>query len=303
MATDGPLPEGERIKRRQEIAQAGRIIIKRQYEQLVSRQYGLGYLQDPEYVHEMRVAIRRMLAAIKTLGDDLDGQSRSIGKTLGDLGQFLGDVRDTDAFLEYLAQAAGEAPSARRRALEKLAHAYGRVRHQQHQAAIAAFGNESYARLRARVEKFLSGGQGKGRCGRPAGRQARRYLRACLQRFLCHGGKLRKLSPREQHELRIAGKNLRYVAEFFRDFCDSEISRALDDLTGFQDSLGRAHDLYVYQEWIAKRAAQSPPAEARAMAAVRQKLDQDYERSLDEAAKMWKSLSRKRWRKRFLSFI
>ena len=108
VATDGPLPEGERIKRRQEIAQAGRIIIKRQYEQLVSRQYGLGYLQDPEYVHEMRVAIRRMLAAIKTLGDDLDGQSRSIGKTLGDLGQFLGDVRDTDAFLEYLAQAAGE---------------------------------------------------------------------------------------------------------------------------------------------------------------------------------------------------
>ncbi len=46
-------------------AEAGRRVLRRYLEQLVSRQYGLPYNADAEFVHEMRVATRRLRAAMR----------------------------------------------------------------------------------------------------------------------------------------------------------------------------------------------------------------------------------------------
>ncbi len=51
--------------------------------------------------------------------------------------------------------------------------------------------------------------------------------------------------PREQHQLRIASKRLRYTLELFRDFLPEQAGEAIKELKGLQDALGLMHDCDV----------------------------------------------------------
>ena len=50
---------------------------------------------------------------------------------------------------------------------------------------------------------------------------------------------------REQHQLRIAAKRLRYTLELFRDFLPEQVSECIKSLKALQDTLGLLHDCDV----------------------------------------------------------
>src|SRR5215475_7582930 len=50
---------------------------------------------------------------------------------------------------------------------------------------------------------------------------------------------------REQHQLRIAAKRLRYTLELFRDFLPEHVGECIKSLKGLQDALGLLHDCDV----------------------------------------------------------
>src|SRR5438094_548081 len=72
---------------------------------------------DPEDLHDLRVATRRLRAALGLLGGPLGQAARGV-KALGDA---LGEVRDVDVLLAWLAEAAARAEPDERPGIERFA--------------------------------------------------------------------------------------------------------------------------------------------------------------------------------------
>ncbi len=296
-------PKTGLVRPRQPKRQAARAMIQRQFEQLASREYGLGNADDPEYVHEMRVAIRRILVLIHAFDKDLGGGIRPIGKRIANLGRRLGDVRDSDAFLAYLQERLDEARPSGRRILVKIRGAQRRARRDQYRQVLEAFEGVQYQRLKTRLERFLAARADGRRGGRPASREAQRALQRYLEKFFSHGRRLARLSPRQQHQLRIDCKNLRYLADFFSGFYGRRLEGMIEELTEFQDLLGQVHDYYVYKDWLLEKAGAGSPSGNEAVQTLLDDLHRRREQALDQAARMWKSLCKARSRKRFARLI
>ncbi len=98
-------------------AEAGRKILRFHLAKMLARVPGVIAGEDPEEVHAMRVAARRMRAAWRVFGDgfERDARRRYRGE-LRDIGARLGAVRDLDVLIEILVAYGGSAaPPARRR--------------------------------------------------------------------------------------------------------------------------------------------------------------------------------------------
>src|SRR5215472_12312597 len=75
---------------------------------------------------------------------------------------------------------------------------------------------------------------------------ARRIVRARLAEFYVWSQYVHDESrAREQHQLRIAAKRLRYTLELFRDFLPEQTSECIKVVKNLQDSLGLLHDCDV----------------------------------------------------------
>ncbi len=78
------------------------------------------------------------------------------------------------------------------------------------------------------------------------GENARRIIRARLAELSIWAQYVQdEQRAREQHQLRIAAKRLRYTLELFKDYLPEQASDAIKDLKGVQDALGLLHDCDV----------------------------------------------------------
>lgn len=98
---------------------AGKIIWTRTEEVFAHRAAALG--EDPEGVHDMRVATRRLRAAIEVFVDAFPRrQMRRYLRTVKDLADCLGVVRDLDVLRARLEAEMRDAPAPQRLAYETL---------------------------------------------------------------------------------------------------------------------------------------------------------------------------------------
>lgn len=298
-AVEGDVPSAALVQPRQPMREAARRILQRQFEQFVSREYGVTYGEDPEYIHEMRVAMRRFRSALVALRGHVGPAVRQPGKRLSALAEGLGAVRDTDVFLEYLKAYAAGAPRSHRPVLRRILDESGQRRQAEYRH-LSSLGGPTYREVTAQLRQALrprdsrasAGGRGGTLAVRPAWREARRCLRQCLERLLKHGRRLKDLPPRQQHLVRIDCKRLRYLAEFFQGFYGRQFAETIKTAVALQDLLGQVHDSYVYAEWLKEEAR--PPADragkgGAAIAALLDHLRRQRRDSLDRADKRWKS--------------
>jgi len=76
---------------------------ERQYEQILAHDPGTRLGDDPEDLHDLRVAVRRLRAILKIAAPPLDREwAESLRGELDWLGTALGPVRDLDVMLEYV---------------------------------------------------------------------------------------------------------------------------------------------------------------------------------------------------------
>ena len=90
-------------------------VLRRQLAVIRDKEPGTRLGEDPEELHDMRVATRRLRAALALFSGVLPVRAQSFREELGWLGRLLGAVRDLDVQLEGLA----DAQPARRRGLER----------------------------------------------------------------------------------------------------------------------------------------------------------------------------------------
>jgi len=243
------------------MAEACRLIWRRQIMQVVLQENGARIGDDPEYVHEMRVAIRRARTAQELFGHYF--RRSAIEPAFADLrrlGRRLGAVRDLDVALENLAEFRAGLPEAEQADVCKLEE-FVRARRAAARQALLEWldGPQHAATLTAFIKFTRSPGKGVKRSvaklAAPAPLQVRHVMPGVIMERFARVRAYEPLveteseAPAEQmHALRIECKYLRYSLEFSRHLLGKEGEALIDQLKRMQDHLGAFNDTFVERE-------------------------------------------------------
>jgi CHAD domain-containing protein len=204
---------------------------------------------DTEFLHDLRVAVRRARSALKLLGDALPVDV--VGRLTLDL-KWMGDLttptRDLDAYLLAIgaAEVAGEDDDL------LPYHAFLRShRRKAHRALVRGLGSVRWARTCQRWSDLATadpealGGSAVG--SRPFGEVAPPRIARSYRRATQLGERITSASPAtDLHALRKRCKELRYLLEFSRSMLDGSSYRTvIVQLKALQDCLGEFQDTQV----------------------------------------------------------
>jgi len=217
--------------------------------------------QDAEGVHQMRVGLRRLRAAISVFSDLLDDdETAHIKSGLKWLTGELGPARDLDVYVT------GNIKPLRRtlpgkRGLEALQSDLDARRTDAFAHARHAVESARYRTLVLDTLGWIEGGEWtttgdeliKARRRRNAADFAREELTRRLKKVSKKAGRLGKLDARRRHKLRIGIKKLRYAGDFFAAlFTGRKAPRRLRrfgrELKRLQDGLGALNDIAVHEK-------------------------------------------------------
>jgi triphosphatase len=215
----------------------------------------------PDGVHQMRVGVRRLRAAIWVFSDLLRSkQTETIKQDLKWLAGKLGPVRDLDVFLATRIKSleAADPPIA---GLSDLVAELEYKRAVAAEAAKAAIASARYRLLILNTLEWIEDGAWLKL--RPALRNQRikPFAADLFARRIAKARKrardIRELSISDRHKLRIAMKKLRYSIYFFEGLFDGHASKkALSQykkcLGSLQDNLGALNDIAVHQQMVTR---------------------------------------------------
>jgi inorganic triphosphatase YgiF len=209
---------------------------------------------DPEFIHQLRVALRRLRSAMRIFRPS--GCERAAAE-LKWLTAALGDARDWDVLivqtlpvllLEFgdtdLASDLMEAATRRQRAARDAARAALVCKRQS--LLLMTIGR--WAGVPGEVillpsRETCSGDAAQASTGRRLSRFAMHELRRRRRRLLRVKGGIANLSADERHQVRIAAKRFRYAVDFFSSLFDQEHSAPYAKVLGeLQDLLGETND-------------------------------------------------------------
>jgi len=214
---------------------------------------------DAEGVHQMRVGLRRLRAAMSLFSDV--ASDRTLARTkvqLKWLTKALAPARDLDVFL-------AEMPRLPRR----LAKSGGEGFHDElvgrqaraHARAEQAVGSDRFHRLVLDVAQWVEAGpwtragaaSAAARRAQPIGDFAVEELSRRRKKIRKRARKVKTLDPRRRHKLRIAIKKLRYGVEFFAGLFESKLLKKrrrvfLAVLKDLQSALGGLNDIAAREQ-------------------------------------------------------
>jgi CHAD domain-containing protein len=228
---------------------------------------------DAEGLHQMRVGLRRLRAAISIFKDLLnDNQTDAIKAELKWITEQLGPARDYDVFAGDLAAAlAGERAHAD--ALRELRAMLVDRRAQAFNDAKLAVASERYHRALAATERWLTSGTwARDGSARQQARRSGRVLpfarKALGQRAKKLTKKLRRLGELDvdqRHRLRIQVKKLHYGSQFFASLflpAKGRQKRFTKQLKKLQDTLGSLNDISVHARFLSDLLHREPALES-----------------------------------------
>jgi len=186
-----------------------RELIESQRRALLEHDPGTRLGEDPENLHQHRVAARRTRAYLRAAREYVDGDwYRSLSDPLRDLGAATGPVRDLDVLLAQLEAESGELDQSEHGGAAELSARLAQERDAARAGLLEALAGDSYRTLllRLRLPPRLAHGVTSVALERIADKAFRRLARAVEQ-----------LGPNPDdesvHALRITLKRARYAAE------------------------------------------------------------------------------------------
>jgi CHAD domain-containing protein len=199
---------------------------------------------DVEAVHDMRVATRRLRAALDAARPlAKDRPFRRQYRAVKGLADALGGVRDRDVLLETLrARLAGAAPDERP-GLESLIAAIAAEREEHRRELLATLDRWREEDLAGDFGRFAAKSL-KQKGGLTVAEAAARALATHLDEFDERADAFATPDDAEAlHDLRIVAKRLRYTLELFgAPLGEATAAALLDELKGLQEGLGTLHD-------------------------------------------------------------
>ncbi|MFN8485070.1 MAG: CHAD domain-containing protein [Anaerolineae bacterium] len=235
------------------MAEAGRKVLAFHFQRMLKEEDGAREGADIEAVHKMRVATRRMRAALKMFAPYYKARVvRDLEADLADTARALGRVRDLDVALAHVDEYAETLPAEARVGLEPLTEHWRKRRDKARKKLIAWLDGGAYKRFIAHFTDFVET-PGKG-----ALKTAEDEVQPILVRHLAPAAiwdafaevrafdRVVANAPVEVlHQLRIHSKRLRYTLEFFAEDLGPNADLLVNAVTAMQDHLGELHDAHV----------------------------------------------------------
>jgi CHAD domain-containing protein len=257
---------------------------------------------DAEYIHDVRVASRRLKEALGVFGASVEhGRAGEWKKTIRTMLAVLGESRDKEVQLETLQDF-----SDRHKALRKDAGL----------ARLAADLTKSHRKLDRKARKAIKvfekagvlreiGGSiekacpDEGGAGGPQDSQIYTQIAQIVARRMEGVKKYGRFAGRpdrvaELHQLRLSLKKLRYTLELFAPVCDGALDESIATVAKLQQALGDMHDSAV---WLDNLAAGISEKTATEGVLSFQRVQKDaYRRHYKSFLKIWtKAGTRKTW--------
>jgi inorganic triphosphatase YgiF len=273
---------------------AARVAVATALDQVQANEEGVLTTTDPEFLHQMRAAARRLRAALRIV-------RAAVGRAFEDeirpeiqwITRLMGEARDWDVLatqtLPPLLLARGDTAGG-----DALVHGVAARRRAKGEALRDALRSPRHARLVLALARWLAHPGGQPDRDRDIGKLAARVLGKRHRKFMDAARHVAHRDPAERHRLRIEAKRFRYTVEAFASlFPKKRVKAFIDPLAKMQDGLGGANDAAVAERLIASLAAPAGLAqfargwlEARAQAAIGD-LERHIE-ALESATPFWR---------------
>jgi CHAD domain-containing protein len=225
--------------------------------QLVAHDPGTRLGRDPEELHAMRVAVRRLRTILRVARPLLERRlADELRADLAPLGRLLGEVRDLDVLTAQLGDLRDSLPAAERPGGEALLETLARERDRARSSLLELLSESGYPALLERFEVALASGALAG-TPQPLLRLARRE----------HGRLRREVSRLEGdpsaealHRVRLAGRRARYTAELLAGEGDESVRRYVAAARHLHETLGIHQDTVVAEAQLLEAARASGSA-------------------------------------------
>lgn len=221
-----------------------RRLLDKRLRSLLQHEQGARTGTDIEDLHKMRVAVRRMRAALKAARTLLDaGWADRLRTELGWLGRVLGPVRDLDVMIARLRAEIAELPAAERAAGDQLVSRLEGERARARAAMTAALDDGRYATLLRHLDEAV-----RSPLPEPPEEVARPELTDLVRvevRKLDKAVRRAGQDPPDMtlHDLRIRTKRLRYTGELVEPALRNRKGRATRGSKQVRRMLARAAEL------------------------------------------------------------
>ena len=235
--------------------------VEQQLAAFCAREAGVRMGADPEDVHQMRVASRRLRAALRLFEAVLPPAAGSLQDELAWIAAALGEVRDLDVQIASLARA-GSGLRAESEALGAVLCLLDARRSAARQALHSALATHRFATLVTGLRDLAEQpGPDRADDGLDV---ADLLIRRIHRRLRTAGEQLHpEASTGTLHRARIRAKQFRYALECFSELYGKPARRLMRRAARLQDVLGGAQDAAVLQELL-RRVSQPehdlPPA-------------------------------------------
>jgi CHAD domain-containing protein len=264
-------------------------MLSRQYEAMLRHDPGTRLGQDPEELHDFRVAVRRLRAITRAAAPVLDPERTTrLRDELRWLASALGDARDMDVLIEHLRADAASLGEPDGEALQPLVEGFERDRERARETMLAAMRSDRYLELLRLLEHETA--------APPVVDPGADLSAIAAEPF----AKLRKAARRAGrepddptlHRLRIKGKRARYAAEMAQPLLGKRGDELVRAAKAFQDVLGEHQDAVVAEERLRAAAGVGSHELALACGRLVERQRRRRESTRAEWRDAWKALRR-----------
>lgn len=239
-------------------------VLRRRLAELLSLEGGTALGDDPEQLHQMRVATRRLRAVLRMFDSLLPPELIAARAEWQWLAQALGAVRDLDVQIEHLDQLRQRGSWDDATALMPLRTQFERQRTEARRELLSTLESERYGLLVASFSDLLRASPSATAPDMNSRDLAAATIPRRYRQFRRDAERLSAASPEaEYHALRIRAKRLRYSLELFQDLYGRRGAQALLALKALQDGLGELQDLTMTDQrlrgLVVTHAGELPP--------------------------------------------
>lgn len=289
------------------VAERGRWLLRTYFHKMVSQEKGVKADKDIEFVHDMRVATRRIRALLPVIDVVAPKKDvRRLRKGIRDTARALGEVRDCDVFLDQIHRYLNGLPEGERPDLSPLIQSLQRDRAEARTHLLTALDSQRYERFKRDFALFVTGSTESWNtalrvCDMAGSRIWRCYeeLRAYETRVNFDDG--HSNDSEVLHDMRIAGKHLRYLLDIFGTLESRHVKPVLEPLVALQNCLGVLQDISVAQEYLATLDVSK--SEQKHLNTYRASREAERTHQLAELPRLWEKVVSATYRRKLMELI
>jgi len=307
------VPASPGVRADDPLGEAGRKVLRMHLARMLQFEAGTRSGEDPEDLHKMRVATRRMRAAWRVFeGAYRRKVRRRYVRELRGIAGALGEVRDIDVLLEHLDAYMAQLPAPGRAGVEPLRSAWRQQREVARKRLIARLDSRQYREF---VDDYLDFTESprEGEIVTPLGQPslvrdtAGSLILAAYERVRAYETIIAWADVRTLHALRIEGKRLRYTLEYFSEVLPVTSRGLITQVTEMQDHLGQMNDADVAaratRDWLNLNAPMLPARSREAVGLYLDSREADAERLRRAFRPLWRRITGRAFRKALGSAI